>query len=231
MKYIIWISGIILMAGMISCKEDNYSFYEQGKDAVYFSLADEDRDSMVFSLARYISESVEIKIPVELAGYASATERKYKVSIVRDSSTAEVGKHYQDFAGEHTFRANSNFDTLVVVLYTTDPELLDAYKRLSFKLEPTEELGVGINYKSQVDIRFTNGLAKPAIWDSYYGFWFGDYSRVKYIHCLVQLGLDVMPDEKDGNLTRWDAYGLQMNQYFTDHVILDENNMQILPWR
>lgn len=231
MKYTLWITGIMLMLGIVSCEENKYSFYEQAKDAVYFSLADEDRDSMVFSLAKYLSEQVEIKIPLELAGYPSATERKYKVSVVRDSTTAEEGKHYQDFNGEHIFRANSSFDTLVVVLKTTDPELLTSYRRLYFELEPTEDLGSGINYKQQVDLRFTNGLSKPLIWDTYYQFWFGSYSRVKYIHCLLQLGLEVMPDEKDGDLTRWDAYGLLMNQYFTDHIVLDEDNMQILPWR
>ncbi|MDL2319774.1 DUF4843 domain-containing protein [Alistipes sp. OttesenSCG-928-B03] len=238
MKKIIFIVSVILASGAFAaCDQDNYTFYEKGRDAIYFSLPQQQRDSMVVSLAKYLTDEVELKIPVELAGYPSSDVRYYKVRVVTEKTTAVAGVHYKALDEKYAFRADDCFDSLRVTLYTTDPDLLLHNRRLYLELVPTEDLGAGIEYKQHADLRFGTGLQKPDDWypsgayPEKYQYYLGEYSSVKHALVLALTDIEEIPDKWDGNVALWDYAGMRVNQYVKDNVVLDENGIQIQPWR
>lgn len=220
--------ALLLAAG---CSDNNYTYYEKGRDALYFSMFTEPDSRLELSLARYLTDSYELKLPLELAGYASPEVRYYKVRVVGDSTTAVAGTHYNPLDERYAFRANDCFDSLTVTLIKTDPALEMEYRRLYLELVPTDDLGSGIEYKQYMDIRFTNGLTRPEDWAAHYQLCFGDYSRTKHVYILNVLELAEIPDKWDGDVARWDYCGMRMSQYFAENVVIDENGMQIQPWR
>jgi hypothetical protein len=194
---------------------------------------------MVVSLAQYIEREVEVKLPLEIAGYASPEVRYYKVRVVAEKTTAIEGVHYNALEEQYAFRAGECFDSLAVTFRTHDPDLLENPRRLYLELVPTDDLVAGIAHMQHADVRIGTGLTKPRDWffdiyypyPTYYQYYLGDYSRVKHAMILEMFDLDEIPSRWDGNVAQWDYVGMKLNQYFTENAVLDETGAQIQPWR
>jgi hypothetical protein len=250
MKTTIRLFALSLLAAAVTgqgCDDDSYKYYTREKCTLHFDLPERQQDSVVYSFIKYTDGTgIEVKLPLEIAGYASERDRYYRLRVVADSSTAREGVHYEPLEERYAFRANRYHDSARIVFYNTDEELTRSTRRLYVEIEATDDFATGIWYKQRADIRFANIVRKPLIWDDENGmdfynthclaFYFGDYSKVKHVCILQQTGLDEFPDVWPGDATAtatliatFTHYGLIMNKYFTDNVVYDENGDRIEP--
>jgi hypothetical protein len=240
--YLLALVAAIMASG---CDNDNYKYYSRGKSTLHFNFPEQQRDSIVLSFVTYTDgQGIEVMLPLELAGYASASDRHYRLRVVADSTTALEGTHYDALSGDFTFRANRYHDSARIVFHNTDDLLTRVSRRLYIEIVPTDDFDAGIWYRQKADIRFANIVRKPLIWDDGPNnshslfFYFGDYSRVKHVVILQQTGATELPDRwpEDDNeasqklIATLRQYSLAVNKYFAENVVFDENGDKIEPW-
>ena len=173
--YIIITSCLLL--GIGSCDQDIDYPYE-GKDRIYFQCFTFNsytrirtyRDSLTFSFG-LIHDSIRIdtaKIVMEYTGRSSDVERIYHVNVVKDSSTAIEGVHYQTIDKEQVFRPNALRDTLRIVIYRDNMNSRFKEKecyRLELELEPSEDFDLGIRQGIRKTLWLNNYMSEPDWWE------------------------------------------------------------------
>jgi hypothetical protein len=230
----------LLAVAWTGCDNDSYKYYTEESCTLHFNFPDQQRDSVVYSFIKYTDgQGIEVKLPLEIAGYASDRDRHYRLRVVADSSTAQEGLHYAPLEEQFVFKANRYHDSARIVFYNTDEVLSRSPRRLYLEIESTGDFDTGIWYKQRADIRFANIVREPLTWagTAYnrkcFYFYFGDYSKEKHVRILQQTGMEEFPDvwpDGEEHVALFMQYALVMNKYFTENVILDENGDRIEPW-
>ncbi|GHU78808.1 hypothetical protein FACS1894145_1640 [Bacteroidia bacterium] len=227
----LWLIAFLCLMLWQGCEENEYTYYTTDKPTLYFALPDVQRDSLVISFVKYgDAKVIELPLSVEIAGYSSDKDRHFQVKVVPDSTTAVANKHYRPLESEYTLHAGKFKDEFTVYLLHEDPELDFKPVRLRIEIVENDEFGNGVWQKQAADIRFSNILSKPAIWDIEYVSYFSEYSKTKHQLILRELNLPELPDIWDGEKYKWEAYGLYMNTYFSNNEVYDENGKRIIPW-
>lgn len=226
-KYSWWIA-ILAACFWGGCSDSNEKFFNDTA-SLYFDLTGSSVDSIVYSFAKTTATEHIVEIPVEIAGYQTDYDRKYKVVVDESRTTAKEGVHYKALDEYYVLPAASFTATLPVTIYATDRLLDTVQVYLQLKIEPTEDFGNVTLDRQQARIQVSNMLQKPSIWDQVYGpKYFGPYSRTKYKLILEVCQVDDLPQWGSANRQKMMAMGWLMQSYFKDHYpVYDENNQVI----
>lgn len=171
-------------------------------------------------------QSHEVKIPLRVLGDKSEQARSYKVTIVKDKTTAEAGKHFTPLKESYQFRAGEYTDTLrIELLRSALPAEVEEPVRLTIKLEGTADLQVAFEKQNQYTITFNNYLAIPSPWIYLGPYYLGDYHTLKYIKLLEAYDHDenkFWADENFGaKFAEWMLNIKNVRDYFLAHPELE----------
>ncbi len=185
----------------VSCDKDIDSFEEQNH-FVYFDMPymlDEygrkttqraDSISYSFELDDISVTSYTFKIPVNAISLAADKDRKYKVEVVADETTATDSDWDKTSIANTVLKAGEVFDTLNVKVFRTE-SLRTEWKHITFRIVENEEFGVGYNNLLKAKISFSDQLEVPEWWPNWQRY-FGDFCREKYLKWreIYYLGAD-----------------------------------------
>ena len=104
---------------------------------------------------------------------------------------------------------------------------------LALRLEPTDDLALGVTERTEMRVLISNMLKRPSYWDSVIKYYFGTYSRTKHELCIEILGEDFPETSAEyyENSTWWEVSGQYMSNYFEENYpVYDENGAVIEPW-
>ena len=234
---------------LTGCKENKYEGFES-EGSVYFQT-NADNWTIVnagtnYSFAGKAIEQDTVWMQVNLLGTPVDHDRQFIIA-TNEQNTAVAGKHYEAFKDTYVMKAGEMTAKVPVVIYNSE-DIKTQLIRLSFSLIPTNDLGIGLQGRTDYYIDITSFLNKPSYWDEpwdpyagtawegYYiicaaDYW-GPYSRVKHELCLEILGKD-FPEDLMTLLSDdyWYAANRYMSQYFAEHYpVYDENGNIIEPW-
>lgn len=171
---------------LISCDKEEIGTYNTLTSDRFLTFSSTSSDISFF---RYPGQTVvEYPVVVESTGY-SEQDMEYKISVVKDSTTAESS----DYSLPATFVMPQKCvaDTFYVALNYS--EKLDSEKmRLTLKIENNEYFKEGEAEYRMIDIWFHNNLIKPDWWtSSVTSYYLGAYSELKYKYFLQVVKVDL----------------------------------------
>lgn len=232
----IWILGIFLGLLLVACSENEMNGFDSD-GAVYFQLSSQwsnTVDSVVYSFAGKAEDTYTVKLRVNLMGVAADHDRTIGLAIDKERTTAKEGVHYEALQPSYTLPAKAYSMEIPVVLRGDDPELEERTFQIALKLESSDDLQLGLSGRTSARVIVSKLYTKPAYWEeNYMDYYFGPYSKVKHEHIMLELGRDfpATDNEYSAEWELWQAYGKHMDNYFTSHYpILDENGNAIEPW-
>lgn len=231
-RYISGAIGLMMSMLLFSC-DDNYEKMFSGEASLYLDLSATDLDSMTYSFVGTIENSLVVNLPVGLSGYAAAYDRAFRLKVKEDKTTAIAGKHYEALKDQYILEKGKYAVNIpITIFYTGDLDSVTV--RLAVEIDADENFTVGIPYRQEATIVFSNLLPDIKNWALLYRKEFGEYSKVKHRYILSELKLEKLEDSiefyysKDEKL--WAAYGMHMNNFFAEHEVYDEHHERIKPW-
>lgn len=182
MKQIVTLT-LLYIAVCSSCKKATELTYGS-EDNIYFNLIDgrtqAHLDSIVYSFALFPEKAQDtILLPLTISGNRAGTDRKFRISIVKGSTTAEEGLHYKPLEEFYTVPAGAGNARVPVIIFNEDTALANKTVRITFQLESTPDLKANLKHWDTLRVMFSNRLEKPVWWDVWFGE-LGPYSRVKH---------------------------------------------------
>lgn len=235
-RYILWM-GVLLAFAFTACNDDNEKLFS-GEPSLYLDLTSSQLDSMTCSFMNVSEDQIVVELPIVLAGYAAPDkDRVFYLKIDEENTTAVPGKHYAALQEQYVLpKGELRVNVPITFLYEHALDTLAV--RLSLSLEPSADFVPGIPYRQHVTIISSNLLPfiLPANWNYYYSRFFGPYSKTKHRYILNVLKLNEIMNFE--NFAEWyylsegvkSAYGMEMNNFFREHTIEDENGQVIEPW-
>lgn len=222
---------VFAVAAAWGCSENvNTGFDSDG--AVYFQLNTSSwgdaRDSLNFSFVGNPGTEARLNLRVMLMGDASERERKVRVNVDRERTTAVEGTHYAALQPEYTIAAGDFHTEIPVTLYRTD-DLETAPRVLTLELEASPDLSPGLTARTRARIIFTDQLLKPDDWEDNQGWVFGVWSRVKHEKCLELIG-PAFPDNFEDHTHMSNSGSLASRWFENNYPVYDENGNVIEPW-
>lgn len=226
MKNIIYliVSGLWLLVG---CSHDDLMF--ESKPNLYF-----DGDSTVFSWLRTQNEEETVYLPCKLVGQAPQESLTFSLEVISGESTAEEGLHYAALPTVFEWPAHAFEYAVPIVIYQKDVRLSERFFRLKVRLQGSGDLQVNYTGNKEYVLSMGAQVVKPVYWDAYnMSAHFGAYSKKKHT-IVVQLAQRDFPESvKDykSEMAFWQNFGIgELNTYFKEHSIKDENGNVIEPW-
>lgn len=182
---------IILLLLLAACEKDLDTF--SGAHCVDFVM-ESDRDSIVYSFAFYPGvEQGIIKIPVEIMGPVSRSERTYKY-MIDPRSTARVGVDYEALPLEGKIAPGRTTDTICIRV-TKNEDMADRSFTLFLNLLTSGDFEVGMPERALSKIYISDMLTQPQWWDDWYSDnVLGVYSDKKYRYFIEQTGISDLED-------------------------------------
>lgn len=174
MKKILLILSLLQVV-ISSCDQD-IDFPFEGKNRIHFehftNPAGEriyyDNQTISLGLLNDTIEYDTARVVVQLLGKtATNVDRKYKIKIHADSTTAVEGIHYERFDEIQTFRAGRIDDTLKIVVIRKNLSTSFRYpqdKSLYLKIEESEDFGHGLSGGLTMKLVLNNYLSEPKWW-------------------------------------------------------------------
>ena len=226
MKHITYIIGLLglLLAG---CNNDDLMF--ESKSNLCF-----DGDSTVFSWLRTQNVEETVYLPCKLVGQAPRENVTFSLEVVTEETTAEAGLHYAALPEVFEWPAHAFEYAIPIVIYQQDPRLMERFFSLKVRLLGGKDLLVNYTGNKEYTLSMGAQVVKPVYWDSYnMSAHFGAYSKKKHT-IIVQLTQRDFPESsKDykSEMAFWQNFGIgELNTYFKEHAIKDENGNMIEPW-
>lgn len=233
----------VVSLSIFSCQENERLIFD-GESNIYFKGISKGKDTITFTLVGK-ENGTSFDIPVLISGYPLKIDKKYRVEVVPEETTAKEGINYR-LENEFRFPVDTFASSFPVILYKEDPDLATKMKFLTLRLVSTTDLGVAYDDRAKIVISLSTALRIPK-GNGYSGDMttfkslFGVYSRKKHELIISLAGHDFW----DGNYG--DAGGLgprglfdekayyapisrRLLQYINENEVYDENNNLILPW-
>lgn len=210
---------LITSVVLCSCKVDDPTAFNSGDGYIYFDMPfkidefgrpmTERLDTLEYSFAFDGDEVTEhtFKIPVNVAGFATDSDREYKVMFDEKSSTVTDSDWERKPIENPTVKSGSVFDTLYIKVKRS-AALKTEKKKISIYLVANENFELGDTTLLKANLMFSEILMVPKWWDpnSRWSFakFFGDFGKEKYIKWqeIYYLGADSNKDD-NGNLYYW----------------------------
>lgn len=228
-KYLLILSILTLFA----C-EKNEKLIFNSKPGLYFAL-DDDVDSLQYSLLGSLSDIDTVRIPLKIMGDALNYDGRYRVEVVPEGTTAEVGKHYIPLSDSYIFEAGEFVKDFEIEILKTDAALETESRSIVLRIVETDDFTLGYTKGTDVKLIITNQIIKPSYWDMPFSLYFGEYSKVKHNVIINILGHDfpltltqALGDPYSPGY--WMVAGRAACQYFIENNVSDENGKKILPW-
>lgn len=228
-KYILILSILALFA----CEKNEKLIFDS-KPGLYFALED-DVDSLQYSLLGSLSDSDTVRIPLKIMGDALSYDARYKVTVVAEGTTAEVGKHYSPLSDSYIIEAGEFVKDFEIEILKADPALETESRAIVLRLVETDDFTIGYTKGSNVKLIITNQIIKPSYWDMPFSLYFGEYSKVKHNVIINILGHDFPLTLSQAfrapySSGYWMVAGRAACQYFIENDVNDESGKKILPW-
>lgn len=192
MKKILYILFFISVSvALFSCDND-IDFPYKGKDRVHFEHYTTDGNNArsyytkidhSLGLLNDTITSDTLRVVVNLMGKTSDVDRKYKVKINADSTSAVEGTHYIAFDEIQTMEAGKMTDTIKIKILRKDLSISYSHpedKILYLTLEATEDFELGLTDGLSMKIILNNYLVKPIWWERNFRGMLGFYHPEKW---------------------------------------------------
>ncbi|MDH6343266.1 hypothetical protein M2480_001255 [Parabacteroides sp. PFB2-12] len=227
---IIFLSSLFALL-WTSCQNDG--FYYQDEARVRLEGPKEwalETDSLAFSFAAYPSEITrqEMNMSLFVMGYNSPAERKVKLRVVSEKSTAKSSQY--EMPAEVTIPANAYNANFTITLLRTE-ELLQETVRLYIEIEPSSDFTSGVIEQDHFLLKWNDVLSKPQNWDTELKEFFGAYSQTKHRFIIDTLAIG---EFKDMNWAELNNYKIRMknaltayNQANPGNPLTDENGQLV----
>ncbi|MDO5664099.1 MAG: DUF4843 domain-containing protein [Bacteroidia bacterium] len=231
-KYSLIILSVVAIL-LASCQKFAYDgefskdgFYESN-NKVYFHFAEQSDTLTRYSFGTEWVEYTRhiVKVPVRISGLPANKALTFKVSVDTDESTAIANKHYTPFSGEFQVPADSVNGYMEVEVWRENlpADKMDSI-RLVLRLESTSDLQTTFSQYTKAVITIDDYLEEPYFW-VWYSYYWGPYSRAKYIKFLEYYDGD--PKKFEATLAEGDFYGMQANfvkvyEFFKAHPEYNE---------
>lgn len=232
MKKIFYIG--ILFGLLTACQENKMNDFDC-TGAVYFQINPSNwndlTDSVFFSFVGKKVTEQTLNLQVNLLGDPVDRDRKIRLVVDREKTTAEAGVHYRALEDFYILPKNAHNVQIPVTLLQGDARLKKEFLRLTLKLEASDDLQPGLTQRIVTKIWVTDMYIKPTYWEESYTF--GEYSTKKHSLFLEQFGEDFPEtlEEFNANYHLWRARANTISQYVEENYpVLDENNKPIEPW-
>lgn len=187
MKKIVCLLYFISLSTLFSCNQD-IEYPYQGKDRIHFDHYTEDyKLSRIYFTEKVVSFGLSpedvttdtLKVVVRLLGRVSNVDRKYRVIVNQDSTTAKESEHYNKFDEEQIFHAGKIVDTMKICinrgkLNTSFREKIDHI--LYLEIRENSDFDLGLKGGHQMKFRLNNYLTEPVWWKSNF------LGRLEYYH-------------------------------------------------
>lgn len=175
--HFLYLTALLSLVSVFYGCDQEIDYPYQGKDRIQFRHYTTDwngkrhyNDSIVYSFGLK-PDDVHVdtaKVVVEFLGNKSDIDRHYKVTVVKDSTTAVEGVHYKAIEEMQTFRKDEFTDTIRIVVFRDN--LSTSFRnpttiRIDLRLEPTEDFDLGLDGGHTRKILLNNYLSEPAWWN------------------------------------------------------------------
>ena len=211
-----------------ACEQDPvFEFQDDGK--IYFKYPKKENslgvatdqlvDSIVYTLhgKELYNDKDTLWLKVEVMGARKDVDRKYKVVVVADSSSAKEGVDIDKLDEFYYLHKNVGVDSFPLVF--NKKELMDVFKRsLLLKLEQTDDLGVAFVEYSTLRVNFSAYRLEPEWWWAF-SYSLGEYHPLKYDKVVEIYGSEEI--DPYGNTPYCDYVGNIVKKYFEDTVVID----------
>lgn len=200
-RNIFYIISLCLSVWLTGCSQLEVEKYENDSRLYFFKGAINDwlfqGDSIVhsFFLQPDGQMSDTILVDIRTMGFPADFPRPFRIiqTNAGESDAAVAGKHYLDFASEE-MQKNLVMPAGAIHLYLPvivkrDPSLELSKVRLQFAIVENEYFSVGINEQSTFLVTTTAQAEKPALWDTYWKYSFGDFGVKKLWFLIHYLGI------------------------------------------
>lgn len=220
------ITMFVALAMMQSCKKDEIMRYDAG-DHVQFNKSY--TDSSMFSFLALPNENeAQAPLVIELVGKPSDKDRQYKISVVKDQSTA-TPQHYS-LPGTFTLKANHTTDTAWITVKKL-PDISVKPVRLVMMIESTDELKYGqVDYCVSI-LNISNVIARPDWWNQNVEWYYlGEYSDKKYKLFIQVTGLSEI-NSADIDAVRY--YTMKLKSYLLQEkdagrTVYEDNGQEMI---
>lgn len=222
---IIWV--IIAVFGQ-SCEQDpSYEFKDDGK--IYFKYPKKENslgietnllvDSIVYSLhGKSLPNGKDsLWIKVQVMGARVDFDRKYKVVVVVDSSSAQEGIDFDELADEYTFHRNAGVDSFPLVLNKQAFEKV-FNRNVLLRLVPTEDFGIAFVEFADLKVNFSAYLLEPEWWWTF-AHYIGAYHPLKYDKVVEVYGSEDV--DIYGNHPYCTYVANIVKEWFENNVVID----------
>ena len=239
--YYILLLGIIFLS-MFACSEAGKEMFEGPNSICFrFPTTSEDieeyrkldsslifrEDTVVYSFAFDMEATErEICIPVQIAGFATEYDRKYKVTVEEYNGT-QADVHYEAISEEQILGAGKTTDSLRVKFFRRDMDKVA--RKIGLRIKTGGDFVEGTQERLFFAVQVSDILEKPSWWDQWSDC-FGTYHPIKYREWIKLYG-------GTGDLTGKDAdwwrasleltLVLELQDLFEREEFYDENNIRL----
>ena len=211
-----------------ACEQDPaFEFQDDGK--IYFKYPKKENslgiatdqlvDSIVYTLhGKELHNGKDtLWLKVEVMGARKDVDRKYKVVVVADSSSAEEGVDFDKLDEFYYLHKNVGVDSFPLVF--NGDAFKDVFKKsLLLKLEKTDDLGIAFIEFSTLRVDFSSYRLEPEWW-FVFSYSLGKYHPLKYDKVVEIYGSEEI--DPYGNTPYCDYVGNVVKKYFEDTVVID----------
>lgn len=178
---------------LCSCSEEGVGLFDTSKHYLYIkAMEGQEKDSVFMSFKHHVNlDKYEVKFPVHLLGQKLDADKKFKLEIIDDETSARAEEYELNL--EPVFHAGVWTDTIRFFVKKT-PRLDNESVRLTFRLIPNENflvadyMGVDtdpyfgkLRASFKASVTFNNRISQPGWWDEdMTARMLGEYSDIKY---------------------------------------------------
>ncbi len=166
MKKSILISlSLVLGVLLYSCQKADEMRYIGVTNAVFGTTTDT-LTPIVYSFLEHpeVKDVDTIYVPVRIQGNRMHIDRPIKITVVKDSTTAVVGKHYEALKDQYVMPADSGSINIPIIIKKGDNLLNLSTVKIGLRIEPNEYFGSNPGYQ-YTSVTFSNTLKEPAWWN------------------------------------------------------------------
>lgn len=166
--------AVLAATAAVSC-DYKESFAYSDSERINFTT-----DSLYYSFGAqpFSVEHADMAVGVEIIGSPAERDRRYRIRINDELTTAVAGEHYEPLQEIHTVPAGASSTEIQVRIHRRllDDETVYA---LCLELVETEDFMLGVVENQKLKICFTNRLDCPDWWNEL-SHWLGEYDIRKY---------------------------------------------------
>lgn len=183
---------VIAFAAMIAAASCSYkeSFPYKGEALVNFGT-----DSLYFSFGElpFSVTDTTLSIGVEILGTAADHDRRFRIALDEDRTTARPDEHYDMPETEGTIKAGAVSSAVGLRIHRLSLQSDSAFV-VALDVRESEDFGIGVVEYRSVAVCFTNRLDMPDWWSSL-SQWLGEYNPRKYQKFIELWGSSITRDD------------------------------------